>query len=139
MNLQEIKAQREQANTLLYDECGLFFAFSKSQFEESKTPLKEGEKYVPIFGGGYVPKFSLEKLLQGLEANEKAYQEAIKANNLKLKEIAHEFANHECFYTGDWSVVADMFPEVERATIQKLYKKELKKHIKWCEETGNGF
>ena len=137
MNLQEIKQQQEQANSLLFKECGLFFAFSNSQFEENKTPLEEGEKYVPIFGGGYVPKNSLNKLLKGLEANKQAYSAAVKANNLRLKEIAYEFANHECFYTGDWSVVADMFPEVDKAVILKLYKKELKKHIQWCKETGN--
>jgi hypothetical protein len=137
MDLHELKQQQEQANSILFKECGLFFAFSNEQFAENKTPLKEGEKYVSILGGGYVPKGNLDKLLNGLEANRKAYQKAVKANNLRLKQIAYEFANHECFYTGDWSVVADMFPEVDRATIERLYRIEHKKHLKWCKATGN--
>ena len=63
MNLQDLKKQQEAVNTTLFNECGLFFAFSDSQFNENKTPLKEGEKYVPVMGGGYVPKNSLNKLL----------------------------------------------------------------------------
>ena len=137
MNLQELKQQQENANSVLFDKCGLFFAFSNEQFAANKTPLKEGEKYVSILGGGYVPKGNLNALLDGMEANRKAYEKAVKANNLRLKQVAYEFGNHECFYTGDWSVVADMFPEIERATIQRLYRIEYKKHLKWCEETGN--
>lgn len=137
MNLQELKQQQESANSVLFDKCGLFFAFSNEQFAANKTPLKEGEKYVAILGGGYVPKGNLNMLLDGMEANRKEYQKAVKANNLRLKQIAYEFGNHECFYTGDWSVVADMFPEVDKAVIERLYRREHKKHVKWCEETGN--
>ena len=137
MNLQDLKKQQENANTILFDKCGLFFAFSDKQFQEGKTPLKEGEKYVPILGGGYVPKGNLNTLLEGMEANRKEFEQAVKANNLRLKQIAYEFGNHECFYTGDWSVVADMFPEVEAAVIQRIYRIEYKKYLKWCEETGN--
>jgi hypothetical protein len=137
MNIQDLKQQQEDANSILFKECGLFFAFSDKQFQENKTPLKEGEKYVRIFGGGFVPKSNLNKLLDGLEANRKAYQKAVKAANLRLKEIAYELGNHECFYTGDWSVVADMFPDVSHATIQRIYKIEYKKHVQWCKETNS--
>lgn len=137
MNLEDLKQKQENANSLLFKECGLFFAFSNQQFEENKTPLKEGEKYVSIMGGGYVPKSNLDKLLNGMEANRKEYQKAVKKQNLRLKEIAYEFGNYECFYTGDWSVVADMFPDVSPEVIQRVYKIEFKKHLKWCKETGN--
>jgi hypothetical protein len=137
MNLQDLKKKREEANTLLFNECGLFWAFSNEQFNQNKTPLKEGEKYVAIGAGGYVPKSNLDKFLNGLEANNKEYKKGVKANNLRLKEIAYEFGNHECFYTGDWSVVADMFPEVPKDVIYKLYQKEYKKYLQWCKKTGN--
>lgn len=137
MNLHELRKQKENANTKLFNECGVFWAFSTEQFNESKTPLKDGEKYVFIGHGGYLPKGNLEALKIGLKENEKAYKQALKSNNLRLKEIAYEFANYECFYTGDWTVVADMFPDVERDVIYKLYLKEYKKHIEWCELTGN--
>ena len=137
MNLHELRKQKENANTKLFNECGVFWAFSTEQFNESKTHLKDGEKYVSIGGGGYLPKGNLEALKIGLKENEKAYKQALKSNNLRLKEIAYEFANYECFYTGDWTVVADMFPDVDRSIIYKLYLKEYKKHIEWCELTGN--
>lgn len=135
--LEDLKKQQEQANSLLFNECGLFFAFSDKQFLENKTPLIDGDKYVRILGGGFVPKTNVDKLLNGMEANRKAYQKAVKAQNLRLKEISYEFANHECFYTGDWSVVADMFPEVETVVIERIFKIEYKKYLKWCKETGN--
>jgi hypothetical protein len=137
MDLQELKQKQEDANSKLFIECGLFFAFSNEQFHANKTPLKEGEKYVPILGGGYVPKGNLNKLLDGMKATRKEYETAIKANNLRLKQITYEFGNHECFYTGDWSVVADMFPDVDRSVIERLYRIEHNKHLAWCEATGN--
>ena len=137
MNLHELRKQQEDANSVLFKECGLFFAFSNQQFAENKTPLRDGEKYMPIMSGGYVPKGNLDKLLDGLQANRKTYDDGVKANNLRLKQIIYEFANHECFYTGDWTVVADLFPEVDRAVIERLYRTESKKHAKWCAEAGN--
>jgi len=137
MNLHELRKQKEYANTKLFNECGVFWAFSNEQFNENKTQLKEGEKYVSIGAGGYLPKGNVNALTKGMKENEKAYKTALKRNNLRLKEIAYEFGNHECFYTGDWTVVADMFPDVERGVIYKLYLKEYKKHIEWCELTGN--
>ena len=137
MNLQDLKKTQENANSQLFKECGLFFAFSNQQFEENKTPLKEGEKYVSIGAGGYVPKSNLDRLLDGMEANRKAYEKGVKAQNLRLKEIAYEFGNHECFYTGDWSIVAEMFPDVKPEVIQRIYQIEYKKHLKWCKETNS--
>ena len=137
IDLETIKQELEKANSKLFKECGLFFAFSKEQFEANKTPLKEGEKYVHVIGGGYVPKNNFEMLKAGMEANFKAYNEAVKSNNLLRKQIAYEFGNHECFYTGDWSVVASMFPEVKPEVIHRIYKAEYKKHVQWCKKTEN--
>lgn len=135
--LDELKKEREEANTALFKECGLFFAFSQSQFDESKTPLKDGEKYISIGGGGYVPKSNLDKLLNGMETNQTIYDIAVKANNLRYKEIAYEFANHECYYTGDWQVVADMFPHISPLVIERIYYIEYKKHIQWLKDNNN--
>ena len=131
MNLQEAKKQKEQKNSRLFDKVGLFFAFSNEQFHANKTPLKEGEKYTSIGGGGYLPKGNFEALQKGMKQNEKEYKDTLKAHNLRLKEIVYEFGNHECFYTGDWTVVSEIFPTVPKATIETLYYKELKKHNQW--------
>lgn len=127
MNLQDIKKEQHQANSQLFQECGIFWAFSDQQFKEQAKPLQEGDKYVRLLGGGFCPKSNVDKLLNGLEANRKAYKQQIKAHNLRVREIAYELANHECFYTGNWSVVADMFPDVAPEVIQRIYRRELKK------------
>lgn len=126
MNLQEIKKQHEEANSQLFKECGLFWAFSDQRFKEQAKQLQEGDKYVKLPHGGILPKSNVDKLLQGMEANRIAYKKQIKAHNLRVREIAYELANHECFYTGDWSVVADMFPDVAPEVIQRIYRRELK-------------
>lgn len=135
--LLDLKKQHENANSALFKECGLFFAFSNEQFATNKTPLKEGEKYVSIGGGGDVPKGNFEKLQTGLKANSDEFDKAVKANNLRYSQIAYEFGNHECFYTGDWSVVADMFPDVDALVIERIYRMEYKKHCEWAKATGN--
>jgi hypothetical protein len=137
MNLQEIKKQQTEANSKLFKEVGLFFAFSDEQFQKNKTPLRDGEKYVSIGGGGYLPKGNFEALQKGMKENEKTYKLAIKSHNLRLKEIVYEFNNHECFYTRDWEVVSEIFPDVSKDVIYKLFLKESKKYAEWCELTGN--
>ena len=127
MTVYELKIEHEVANSKLFTECGLFFAFSKEQFNDNKTPLKVGEKYVSLLGGGYCPKSNIDKLLNGMEENRKAYEAKIKANNLRVREIAYELGNHECYYTGDWSQVADMFPEIKPEVIHRIYLMESKK------------
>jgi hypothetical protein len=136
-SLEKLKQLRQDANSSLFKECGLFFAFSQKQFDESKTPLKEGEKYVSVLGGGYVPKGNLNKLLEGMEEIRQAYEKAIKDNNLRLTEVVYEFNNHECFYTGDWPIVANMFPDIDPAVIHHIYTMEHRKHIEWCKETNS--
>jgi hypothetical protein len=131
MNLQDLKKQEEEANSVLFEKVGLFFAFNNEQFQANKTPLKEGEKYVSIVGGGYLPKGNYDAFQNGMKENEKTYKSVVKSHNLRLKEIAYELANHECFYTGEWEVVADMFPDVPKETIQKIYRIEAKKNAEW--------
>ncbi len=77
----------------------MFFAFSDKQFTESKTPLKEGEKYVHIGAGGYMPKGQVDNYISGIEKIGKWYKEEVKANKARRENIAYELHNHEAFYT----------------------------------------
>jgi hypothetical protein len=100
-DLTTIKKDREDQISALINSTGMFFAFSTEQFNENKTPLKEGEKYVSIGMGAYIPKGNVDSYISGIEAIGKAYRAAVKNNKLRYKEIAYELNNHEAYYTGD--------------------------------------
>ena len=51
-------------------------------------------------------------------------------NTKRLKEIAYEFRNQECYYTGKCGVVADMFPDINRERIYQVFEKEYVKEYK---------
>jgi hypothetical protein len=106
---QNIKKEKEKMTTELLEKCGVFFAFSDKQFDENKTPLKEGEKYVSIGGGGYMPKGSIKAFEEGMKAINSYGKQKVKKGNLQEAEILYELQNHECFYTGDISDVVDLF------------------------------
>lgn len=79
----------------------MFFAFSNEQFAENKTPLKEGEKYVSLGAGAYLPKGSVDKYISGIKEIEKWYKTTIKENKVRSENILYELCNHEAFYTCD--------------------------------------
>ena len=80
MNIAEIKAEKEKRWDDLITESSIFFAFSDKQFHENKTPLQEGEKYVSIGAGGYIPKSKLKQFEDGIKTINKWYKAAIKEN-----------------------------------------------------------
>jgi hypothetical protein len=100
--VQELKRQQDQQLSALFKECGVFWAFSEEQFHANKTPLQEGEKYVSIGAGGYLPKGSVSKFSEGMERIRKEHNAAVKASRkLRRDLIAYELRNHEAHYTGD--------------------------------------
>lgn len=102
MNLQEIKKQKEDKVSQLLTDCGMFFAFSTEQFHANKTPLQEGEKYVSIGAGGYLPKGKVDAFCDGMKEINKWYKKEVADNkDLRRKEIVYELGNHEAWYTGD--------------------------------------
>jgi hypothetical protein len=124
----ELKEERQEKNSQLFNKVGLFWAFSDKQFEESKTPLKEGDKYVSIGMGGFLPKSNVEAFKSGLEEIQKWYNEEIKKNKAEKAEILYELYNHECFYTRDISDVVSMFAGIyTEEQIIKVFVKESKK------------
>jgi hypothetical protein len=124
INVSDIKKEKQKMVSELFEKCGVFFAFSDKQFEENKTPLKEGEKYVSIGGGGYLPKGKVKKLEEGMEAIERFGKQTVKKKNLVKAEILDELQNHECFYTGDISDVVDLFEGTyTKQQIRDVYNK----------------
>ena len=102
MNYPEIKKEVENKQTILFKECKLFWAFSNEQFVQNKTELQEGEKYVSIGGGGYMPKSSVEIFTKGMKEIEAWKKAEVKKNKDGQEEqILYELNNHEAFYTQD--------------------------------------
>jgi hypothetical protein len=133
----DLKKERENKHSILFKSVGLFFAFSNTQFEESKTTLKEGDKYVSIGAGGYLPKSNVDEFLKGMSEISKWYKKEIKNNKASEKEVAYELSNHECFYTNDISDVVEMFKGIyTKEFIQKVYEKEKVKYREYMAILG---
>lgn len=100
-NLSDLKERKENKVSELIKDCSMFFAFSTEQFHENKTPLQEGEKYVSLGAGTYMPKGKVDTYLNGIKAINKWYKAAVKDNKLRKENIIYELNNHEAFYTYD--------------------------------------
>ena len=96
----QIKQEQENKMTELFRLNGVFFAFSNTQFDENKTTLEEGDKYVSIRSGGYAPKSKAAAFWTGMDNLDKWYKAEIKANKARKAHILYELNNHEAYYTG---------------------------------------
>lgn len=102
MNYKALKDIIQEKHDELFTACGVFWAFSNEQFDEGKKahPLKEGEKYVSIGMGGFLPKSNFQKLTEGLKEL-KEYGKQMRKQIKAEEAILYELNNHEAFYTGD--------------------------------------
>lgn len=106
--------------SMLFEDMGAFYAFSKKQFEENK---RTDTKYCEILGGLICPIENRDALL-------KAYEVLHDEDRLKRLEafgveaiIKYELANHECWYTG--SIPKDTIEYLVEdfgATREQIYK-----------------
>lgn len=118
-----IRKQASEKLNALMSECGIFFAFSNDQFHENKTPLKEGEKYVSIGAGGYMPKSKVKDYLEGSKLiSQWEKTEIKKLKDGKEKHILYELRNHECFYTHDIEDAANVLPYPKK-DVWKVFQK----------------
>lgn len=128
----DIRKEKEDDTNKLFTNCGVFWAFSREQFQENKTPLKEGEKYVDIGAGGYIPKCNVDMLTQGMKAIDKAFKQKTKDIKIREQHVLYELNNHECFYTGRiedaQEVLGDSYTMDEVKEVYKKYKS--KKYVK---------
>lgn len=131
VNHQKADAIDEKKRSELFKKCGLIWAFSDEQFAEQKQPLENGDKYVSIGAGGYVPKSKVDMLLDGLAEIRKNREAQTKKMTPKEQydEISYQLNNHECFYTYDIEPVVDMFKgRYTEKQINDVFMKEGKKH-----------
>lgn len=125
MKYQEIKSESEKKRNALVTECSVFFAFSNEQFTANKTPLQEGEKYISIGAGGYMPKSRVKAFMDGLDLISTQEKAEIKRYKQQNEQIKFELYNYECFYTGNLTDAYRALPyKPER--ILKVYNEERK-------------
>ena len=111
-------------------DVSMFFAFSTSQFEENKTQLQEGEKYVSLGAGAYIPKNQVENYLSGFETIDKWYKMELKKNKLRRQHIAFELANYESYYSNDIEDAMEALGnEYSRQEVLTVFIAERKKQI----------
>lgn len=126
-NLQDLKIQKESKFSQLILDCKMFFAFSNEQFNASKTELKEGEKYVSIGAGAYLPKSYVTAWIEGSENITKWYNLEVKKSKNDEAEILYELRNYEAFYTYDiedaFEVLKDRYTLAQVWAIFNKYKK----------------
>lgn len=132
-NLQQIKSEKEASVSNLLESCGVFFAFSNEQFNEGKTPLQEGEKYVSMGAGGYMPKGKVDTYLKGIkEINKQFKKDIAESKELRYAHIAYELNNHEAYYTMDIENTLSALGEDYKAKeVQAVFNKESAKHINY--------
>lgn len=123
--INEIKAEKESKVSELIKACLMFFAFSNEQFAENKTPLQEGEKYVHLFAGAYIPKGQVDNFLKGIESINKWYKGEVNVNKkMRETEILYELNNHEAYYTGSIEdTMLSLGKDYTRKEVWKVYQK----------------
>jgi hypothetical protein len=122
MTIQELKQQQSEKYTEVLKSNNIFFAFSDKQFEENKTPLKEGEKYARLFGGGFIPSYNVESYKKQSEDLNTWFLNSVKENNLIESHILYELNNHEAFYTYDIEQAFNCLP-YSKEEVQKVFNK----------------
>lgn len=128
--LHEIKFEKSKRLDDLMTKCLVFFAFSNEQFTENKTPLQDGEKYVSIGAGGYMPKGRVDIFTSGMKSIDKWFKAAIKDSKTRKEHIIYELCNHEAFYTGDIEdTLSTLGEDYTIEEVWSVYKSERAKQV----------
>ena len=126
-NFKDLKNEKQKRYNNAINDSGMFFAFSNEQFHKNKNPLKEGEKYVSIGGGGIISSGNLKQFNETTIAIEKWYTKAVR--EFKTDAIKYELLNHECYYTGDietaLSALGKGFTRKQVYEVYEVYRMEL--------------
>lgn len=125
MTISAIKEEQQKKVDDLLKEKNVFFAFSQSQFEEGKTPLAEGENYVKIGGGGYMPKNGAKAFYEEMQNIEIWFNDRMKDPELRRENIRYELENHEAYYTGEIEATAEALgDDYTNEEIWKVFRME---------------
>ena len=98
--IRDLKQELQDNMTKLFDDYGVFFAFSKNQFDKQK---KDGVKYLDGGAGMLIPKDISNEFIDKLDKLHSDFDNKISSDKeLKNKYILYQLLNYEAFYTGDY-------------------------------------
>lgn len=129
MKYKEIRILETSEYNKILKECNVFWAFDKKQFNENKTLLKEGDKYVDIGCGGFMPRSKTKELRERLDELDIKIENLIKKNKQEENHILYELDNHECFYIGDITEAERVLP-YSQEQILNVYRKNYKERTR---------
>ena len=123
MTIEQIHKEHQKKLSAMFEEFGVFFAFSKQQFEQSR---KAGVEYVSGFAGMIIPKDNVKLVDQRLEFIHKEMTTLICEHIPMEKYILYELHNHEAFYTGEMDDVLELaksyYPDCTLDDVYKVYR-----------------
>lgn len=117
MIFRDYKKDYEDKYNAELNKTGVFYAFSKEQFNQNKTKKDASDtEYISVGLGGYIHKSDTDKLDKFLnEIAPKLRADFISKVNID-DFIKYELVNYECSYTGDYTEV-----KKTDANFSKLY------------------
>lgn len=127
--ISEIKKQQSAKVDQLIKDSGMFFAFNNEQFEEGKTPLEPGDKYIHIGHGCILPKSKLQFYIDGMAEIGNWYKAAVSSNKARKANILYELNNHEAFYTYDIEeALMALGSDYTSAEVWAVFRKNINKY-----------
>ncbi|MFS2717030.1 hypothetical protein AAH068_19170 [Bacteroides uniformis] len=123
MTIEQIHEEQQKKLSAMFEEFGVFFAFSKQQFEQSR---KEGVEYVSGFAGMIIPKDNVTLVDERLDHIHEEAAALMREHIPMEKYILYELYNHEAFYTGEVDEVLKLarsyYPDCTLDDIYKVYR-----------------
>lgn len=119
-NVYLILQEKQQRVSKLITDKKVFFAFSKDQFAKNKTKLAEGDTYVSIGHGGYMPNSLYKEFITELDSIDEDFYKRLEP--YKEAHVLYELQDHESFYCGNIDDVVDIL-NYPKEYISEIYLK----------------
>ena len=116
--------------TTIFDDLGVFFAFSDKQFNEGLKKIEEKkENITAIHAGGFIPSKNVKEYIKrsdNLLVWLRAEVKKLDPENV----IEYELSNYESYYTGDISTAFEALADhgFTRDQVKAVYNKNYDKH-----------
>lgn len=123
----------QEAQTKLFEECGVFFAFSEKQLKEGceKVGATVDNRVMSFGHGGYLLSKHYEKFEKGMEQIQKEGMAQDIAENGLEAIIERELANYETQLNGDWKQILEVLEDYEGVT-EEMVLSSYKKYYQKC-------
>lgn len=125
--ISRINEERKAKMSAMFEELGVFFAFSNEQFAKNS---KKDVSYASMGGGMFVPRENAKLVLQRFDNIHNETVQKFKEQVSSDDYILYELHNHECFYTGDYpeilEVVQSYYSDCTLEDIRKVYHANFK-------------